>query len=126
MLRVKPQLTLLGLNTLRVAPRVTPVCRVKAGREPYHKVGGWRFEKKVYKGRFRVGNHYFPGELWNRYGTFGATLAYLPEAVLSGDHGACFSPDPRRKGWWKVHFAKNPKSVDGAILAVEQSIRESL
>ena len=126
MLRVKPQVTRVGPSALRIVHRIAPASQVRAGREPYHKVQGWRFENNTYKGNFRVADRTYPGEIWHHWGKFNARVSNLPTKVRNGHHGACFSPDSGKHGWWKIHFAQRPESVDGAILAIEQSIRESL
>lgn len=119
MLRIKP-------GALRVGHTVVPTKRVPPGAEPYNVVQGWRYENQTHKGDFIVKGQRYPGELWRHYGKICGRIANLPSAVKSGPHGACFSSDSERSGWWRIHFADMPGTIDGAILAIEQSIRESL
>lgn len=47
-----------------------------------------------------------------------------PEEVLSGPHGACFLS--KGNGVYEVHFSLRATSLDDGILAIEQTIRESI
>jgi len=119
MLRVKP-------GPLRIGHTIVATKRVPPRPEAYNVVQGWRYENQTYKGDFVVNGRRYPGELWRHYGKICGRVASLPPAVKSGRHAACFSADHERSGWWRIHFADMPTTIDGAILAIEQSIRESL
>lgn len=123
-MRVKPEAVRVGPGALLIRHTITPTRTITPSPDPYHKTQSWRFENDTWKGEYRASGIRCPGEIWRHYGKFCARIMNCPDAVLNGPHAACFSPDAERVGWFRIHFADMPKSVDGAILAVENTLAE--
>jgi hypothetical protein len=114
-----------GPGAMAVTHTVVPVPTVGQSPHPYHEMQNWKYENQTWKGEYRAPGVRCAGEIWQHYGKFCARIANIPEAVLRGPHSACFAPDPELRGWHRIHFARMPKTIDGAILAVEQTLQES-
>jgi hypothetical protein len=101
-----------------------PKTTIRPSPDEYHLAQGWAYDNYTWRGQYRVPGLECPGEIWQHYSKFCARIANPPDAVLNGSHSACFAADAEKPGWYRIHFANMPRTVDGAILAVEQTLQE--
>ena len=111
---------------------LTPVERerLKVDRDcrPLWQVRGWRKQGNKLVGAYRTPAGSFVGEIVLDHGTYPEFfILHPPSGVLKGSHRACFIK--RRRGFYFIHFSQPVKSesdIDGAIIRIEQLIRQSL
>ena len=113
-----------GTAAVLIRHAVVPGTTVSGSPDPYHTMQGWRYENNTWHGLFRGGDIACPGEIWQSYNKFCARIGQLPRRIRFGRHVGCFVGDLFRRGWYRIHFAEMPQSVDGAILAVEHILAE--
>jgi len=115
-----------GEGAVVVTHAAVPRTTVRQSPLPYHQMQGWQYADNSWTGQYRVPGVECPGQVWQNSKQFCARITSVPEAVLHGPHGGCFSQDPQAPGWYRIHFRTMPKTIDGTILAVEQTIQKSL
>mgnify|MGYP006290011033 CR=1 FL=1 len=109
----RPYVETLGRNSAR-APR------------QYWEIRRWKRKNDVmYLGYFKAGKHRWHGVVkWATKWDYGIYVHDLPQAVLDGPHGGCFTEV--RPGKFHVHFAVEPDNVNQAIFYVETLLSEAI
>src|SRR5437762_9009017 len=105
-----------GPGTMVVSHTLVPVPTVGQSPDPYHQMQNWKYENQTWKGEYHAPGVRCAGEIWQVRGIFCARIANIPDAVLRGPHANCFATDPQHQGWHRIHFARMPQTIDGAIL----------
>ena len=99
----------------------------KPGRAPlpYWLLRRWRrVADNMYLGYFKTPLGRRHGVIkWNSEFNYGVYVHNVPEAILSGPHGGCFTEV--KPGKFRVHFAQQPRDVNGLIFYVETVLMEA-
>lgn len=91
---------------------------------PYWQENGWRKFNGEYKGEFVTEYGSWRGIINESYfGRFNFYILDPPEALLKGEHWACFTHKGR--GRYFIHFSRKPKDISSGIITVESLISES-
>jgi hypothetical protein len=102
-------------NAVIVLPDIRPLWQIK----------GWQKQSEYELiGAFRTPQGSFVGKITITDGKPSYYIQNPPKQLLNGSHGACFRR--RLKGWYWIHFSKEPRDLDSGIAAVERLIFEAL
>jgi len=108
---------------------VEPQRRGRAARVPrdpttYWQDKGWTKSGDTYTGFFSINSQRWPGVIkWHKRGLWDCHISNPPGGLWEHPHAQCFSYIG--KGKYSVHFARQPKTVDAAIITVERILNEA-
>lgn len=92
---------------------------------PYWVLRGWRHVGAgVYLGYFKTRTGRCHGVIkWRSQRDFGFYVHDVPDAILDGPHGACFTEvEP---GKFRVHFSQLPGDLNSGIFYIETLLQEA-